>query len=168
MSRGYHPRAGRGDYRAPGRGGFNPARSVHAPDTGGKAGLGREPAPPAIQQAVGETLPRLSSEVGLRALRGAEIQTHRWAARVSGQGSWRTWCSNTQEEEEGQRGEEPVAALMLLSTAGYLRAEEDGKQSGYPCGRRQRSSPCCGGPLNPSPLLQAFPAHLSVCLCERT
>lgn len=106
MSRGYHPRAGRGDHRALGRGGFNPARSVHAPDTGGKAGLGREPAPPVVQQAVGETLPRLSSEVGLRALGGAEIQTHRWAARVSGQGGWRTWCSNAQEEEEGQRGEE--------------------------------------------------------------
>lgn len=61
-----------------------------------------------------------------------------------------------------------MAALMLLSTVGYLQAEEDGKQSGYPCGQRQRSSPCCGGPLNPSPLLQAFPAHLSVCLCEKT
>lgn len=61
-----------------------------------------------------------------------------------------------------------MAALMLLSTVGYLQAEEDGKQSGYPCGQRQRSSPCCRGPLNPSPLLQAFPAHLSVCLCEKT
>lgn len=107
-----------GDRTAPGREGVNPARSDNVPDTGGKAGVRREPAPPAVQQADGETLPGVSSEVGLRALRGAEIQTHRWAAQVPGQGGWRTWCLNPQGEEEGQRGEKPVAALMLLSTVG--------------------------------------------------
>ena len=131
---GCHPGAGCRGLEGSGEGRGQPTRSDNVPDTGGKAGAHREPAPPAVQQADGEILPGVSSEVGLWALRGAEIQTHRWAAQVSGQGGWRTWCSNPQGEEEGQRGEKPVAALMLLSTVGYLWAEEDGKQSGYPCG----------------------------------
>lgn len=68
-----------------------------------------------------------------------------------------------------------MAALMLLSRVGYLRAEEDGKHSGYPnVGDGSTADPTAGTPhtllgsLNPSPLLQAFLAHLSVCLCDKS
>lgn len=161
---GLPPRAGGGP-QGSGEGGFSRS-SVHTPDTGGKAGLGREPllSRPAGSEA--GALPRLSSEVGLRA---SEVRRYR---RTGGQlGSLGRVAGGHgaqahRKKRKGRRG--AVAALMLLSAVGYLQAEERRKAGGYPWTSGSAAHPAAGALLNPSPLLQAFPAHLSVCLCEKT
>lgn len=109
---------------ARGKGGFNPAHSDMSL-TDGKAGPGKEPGPPAVQRADGETLPCVSSGVACR-----PSGTHRYTGGSSGiqVGQLeRTRYSNPQEER-GRTGREERgrAVLTLLSTGGYL--QKDGEE----------------------------------------
>lgn len=135
---GCHRRAGwRGPRGLEGRkGSVNTFKYV--PDADGKAGPGKNQL---LQLSSGQ-MARLFLEFPARwAQRPSEIQIHRWQLRYPGRVAGVHGAQTHREREEGQRGEKPVAALMLLSTVGYLQAEGEGKHSGYPVVSLQHTWP---------------------------
>jgi len=96
-----------GDPEGPGKGRAQSSTFKYVPDTDGKARLGKRPVPPAVQQADGETLPRVSSKAGLEALRHTEI--HRYTGGSSGiRVGWLEYRA-LKTPGEGRRTERTVA-----------------------------------------------------------
>lgn len=73
------------------------------------------------------------------------------AAQVSRWGSWRGHGTQThRKREDGKRGERPVAALMLLSTVGYLQRQGGKYSSDLKVSLSVTSNPTSGTIKQPS------------------
>lgn len=90
-----------GDPEGSGKGKVQSSTFKYVPDTDGKAGPGKKPAPPAVQQADGESSLSFQrgGSAGLR-----DPQSHRWQLRCPGRVAGAQGAETHREREEGQRG----------------------------------------------------------------
>ena len=163
-----------GTRRAPG--GKGPIQHVQIvfPTQVGRWGLAGSQLLPAFQQADGDTLPGVSGEVGLWALGGAEI--HRHTGGQLGSPGRAAGGHGTQTHRERRKGREerspwqPSCFFQQWDICGQRKMESTVVTR---VGDGSTADPAAGTPhtllgsLNPSPLLQAFLAHLSICLCDK-